>query len=200
MMSQAVNDPLLLDFPDHFETERLLIRAPREGDAPALTEAVLESLDHLRPWMPWAREAPTVEQYVAIVRRGIARWITREDLWMMLIRKNDGRWIGGSGLHRIDWDVPKFEIGYWVRASEQGRGYITEAVRGITAFAFGTLKAERVEIRCDARNTRSAAVAERCGYTLEGTLRRDSRGIDGSLRDTLVFSLIREDWEQWGDG
>lgn len=187
-------NPILLDFPDQFETERLIIRAPRAGDGPALNEAVVESLDHLRPWMPWAKQAPTVEASEEMLRRGVARWAAREDLWMMLIRKADGRWLGGSGLHRMIWDVPQFEIGYWVRASEEGKGYVTEAVCGITAFAFDRLAAERVMIQCDALNTRSAAVAERCGYTFEGRLRRNDRAVTGELRDTLVYSVIRPEW------
>lgn len=193
-MSDGKVNPVLLDFPDHFETERLIIRAPHEDDAPALTEAVNLSLGHLLPWMPWAKEPYTVAQYRARLREGFAAWIKRTDLWMMLIRKEDGLMLGGSGLHRPDWDLPAFEIGYWVRVDEEGKGYVTEAVRGITDFAFGTLKAERVEIRCDSRNTRSAAVAERCDYMLEGTLRHNSRANDGTLRDTLVFSLVRDEW------
>lgn len=192
-MTEPVN-PLLLDFPDSFETERLLIRAPRPGDSPALTEAATESLEHLRPWMPWAAKPPVMEENEKSLRRGAARWLAREDLWLMLIRKADGRWIGGSGLHRMDWSVPQFEIGYWVRVSEQGKGYVSEAVNGITRFAFEALKAERVMIRCDALNTRSAAVAERCGYTFEGKMLHEDRGVDGSLRDTLVYSLIRPEW------
>src|SRR5688572_18270354 len=184
-------NPILLDFPDHFETERLLIRAPRAGDAPAIHAAIQESLDHLSPWMPWARAEETVEELESFLRQMSARFILREDLPLMLWRRGDGLYVGGSGLHRMDWSVPSFEIGYWVRASLEGQGYIGEAVNGITRFAFETLSAERVEIRCDARNVRSANVARRAGYTLDGTLRRDSRATDGGLRDTLVFSKVR---------
>ena len=46
----AEPNPLLLDFPDAIETERLLIRAPRPGDGAALNAATIASLDHLRPW------------------------------------------------------------------------------------------------------------------------------------------------------
>ncbi len=187
--------PILLDLPDQIETERLIIRAPRPGDGPPLAEAVRDSQAHLQPWMPWAQRVASPEEYEALVREGIARWTRREDFWMMLIRKADGRWIGGSGLHDPEWDVPRFEIGYWVRADEEGKGYISEAVRAITDFAFVTLRAERLEIRCDALNRRSRAVAERCGFTLEGRLRRDTRAPGGELRDTLVFGLIRPDWE-----
>lgn len=180
-------DPILLDFPDEFETERLLLRPPRPGDGSAINAAIHESLEELRPWMPWAQQAPSVEESETVARRKAAAWLTREDLMLTLWRKSDGLYVGGSGLHRINWEVPCVEIGYWVRTSLQGQGYITEAVRGITHFAFLHLKAQRIEIRCDARNTRSAAVAGRAGYTLEAQLHNHMRGTDGTLRDTLIF-------------
>lgn len=184
-------NPILLDFPDHFETERLLIRAPRAGDAPPIHAAIQESLVHLQPWMPWARADETVDDLESFLRQMAARFLLREDLPLMLWRKSDGIYVGGSGLHRMDWSVPCFEIGYWVRVSLQGQGYITEAVNGITQFAFNELSAERLEIRCDARNTRSASVAQRTGYTLEGTLRHDTRDPLGNLRNTMIFSKLR---------
>lgn len=187
----TITKPILLDFPDAFETERLIIRAPRAGDGRALNEAVCESLEYLKPWMPWAHHAPSLEESEELVRRGAARWLLREDLWLLLFRKSDGLYVGGSGLHRIDWSVPSFEMGYWVRQSLEGQGYIGEAVAAITGFAFDTLKAERVEIRCDTRNTRSAAVARRAGYTLETTRRHDARDTGGQLRDTYIFGMTQ---------
>jgi RimJ/RimL family protein N-acetyltransferase len=181
---------ILLDFPDHFETERLLLRAPRPGDGQPLNDAICESIDNLRPWMHWAQTLQTVEQTETIVRQAAARFYLREELRLHLFRKSDGLLVGSSGMHHIDWLVPRFEIGYWVRASLEGQGYVTEAVNGITHFAFETLMAQRMEILCDVKNTRSAAVAERCGYRLEARLRRDSRAPDGSIRDTLVFARL----------
>ena len=87
--------------------------------------------------------------------------------------------------------MPRFEIGYWCRTSYAGKGYITEAVNAITAFAFDVLGARRVEIRCDALNLRSRRVAERCGFPLEATLRQFDRSVDGELRDELVFAKLR---------
>ena len=112
---------------------------------------------------------------------------------LLLFRKADGLFVGGSGLHRIDWSVPRFEIGYWVRLSLQGQGYVTEAVNRITIFTFDVLGAQRIEIRCDARNTRSAAVAQRAGYTLEARMRHERRDVYGELCDTLVFAKIAAD-------
>lgn len=186
-------NPLLLDIPDRFETERLIIRAPRAGDGPAGNAAIRESLAELRPWMPWADPAPTVDETEAVYRRGAARWLAREDFPMVLFRKTDGLFVGGSGLHRINWSVPAMEIGYWIRTSLSGHGYVTEAVEGITAFAFETLGAQRIEIRCDSRNRRSAAVADRAGYALEARFHNHLRAVDGSLRDTLVYARFPPD-------
>ena len=185
-----MTDPILLDVPDQFETERLIIRAPRAGDGPAGNAAIHESLAELRPWMPWATSAPTVADTEAVYRRGAVRWLAREDFLMVLFRKADGLFVGGSGLHRIDWSVPAMEIGYWIRSSLSGHGYITEAVEGITTFAFDALGAQRVEIRCDSRNRRSAAVAERAGYVLEARLHNHTCAVDGSLRDTLIYATF----------
>jgi RimJ/RimL family protein N-acetyltransferase len=191
----SIENPIMLDFPDSFETERLIIRAPRAGDGTAVNDAVRESHEHLKPWMPWAQTIPEVEETEEFLRHRAVRWILREDLGMLLFRKSDGLYVGGSGLHRIDWSVPAFEIGYWVRASLEGQGYIIEAVKGITNFGFDLLGAERIEIRCDTRNGRSASVAQRTGYTLEGTLRHNAWANDGTIRDTHVFSMIRPEWE-----
>lgn len=186
--------PILKDFPDHFETQRLLIRAPRPGDGRILYEAVLESVDLLKPWMPWAYHEITLEGEEGVARRMAANFLAREDLPFYLLDKVTGKFIGGSGLHRFNWDVPRFEIGYWVRKSCEGMGYITEATRGITNFAFEWLNAERIEIHMDERNQRSWRVAERLKFKLEGTLRNDARDTSGGLRNTRVYSMLRAEW------
>ncbi len=184
--------PILLDIPDTFESERLIIRAPRPGDGAAINAAVVESLAELRPWMPWAAEKPSVAETEEFARRAAAGWLTRESLTLSLWRKDTGEYVGNSGMHRIDWDVPSVEIGYWLRTSLAGQGYATEATNAITAFAFDTLGAHRVEIHCDERNTRSAAVARRAGFDLEAILRNHRRHhLTLELRNTMVFAKVR---------
>ncbi|WP_438447172.1 GNAT family N-acetyltransferase [Gorillibacterium sp. sgz5001074] len=183
--------PILLNFPDSFESPRLLIRAPREGDGRQVNAAVLESRAELLPWMPWAEHIPTVEDSEANIRRSVAEFIQRSDLRLLLFSKETGDLVGSSGLHRIDWEARKFEIGYWLRTSCGGKGYMLEAVEAITAFAIRELQANRIEIRCDARNLRSSRVAERSGFTLEGILRRETCGVDGALRDSMVYAKVR---------
>jgi RimJ/RimL family protein N-acetyltransferase len=184
--------PILRDFPESFETERLVIRAPLAGDGAEMCAAVAESLTELRPWLPWAAETPTVDGYEANVREARARFILRDDLrFQLYLRSEPGSLVGSSGLHRIDWDAGRFEIGYWARTRFAGQGFMTEAVRGITRFAFSELDANRLEIWCDARNERSAAVARRVGFVHEGTFIDHTRANDGSMATGLCFRMLR---------
>jgi len=182
--------PILTDLPEVLLTERLEIRSPMPGDGPELHAAVGESMGELLPWMAWPREHGTVEDSEASARLARARFVERTELRMHLYLKGTGTLVGSSGLHRIDWGVPKFEIGYWCRTRFAGMGYTPEAVRAIAALAFGALGAKRVEIRCDPSNGPSARVAEKAGFCLEGELRNEALGTDGSPRNTLVYAAI----------
>jgi RimJ/RimL family protein N-acetyltransferase len=184
-------NPILREFPDSFESKRLLIRSPRPGDGEAFNTAVLESWSELQPWMPWATQKPTVAEHEARLRESHAKFMTREDLWLLLFLKDSHTIVGSSGLHVKDWDVPRFEIGYWARTSFAGQGYITEAVLAITDFAFNQIGAQRLEIQCDSLNERSAAVAQRAGYTLECIQRHHHRHhLTGDLRDQMFFARL----------
>src|SRR5262245_66348773 len=101
--------------------------------------------------MPWARQTPTVEESEENVRRAHAKWILREDLRLSMWEKSTTTFIGGVGLHRINWQLPSFEIGYWIRTSSVGKGYATEAANALTRFSFDALNARRVELRCNSK-------------------------------------------------
>jgi RimJ/RimL family protein N-acetyltransferase len=182
------------DVPDALETERLRLRALRSGDGVKLHAAVVESFEALHPWMPWAQQLPTLADIEAFVERSIRGFAERTSLDYLIVDKASETIAGVSGIPRLDWTVPKFEIGYWCRTRFTGRGYITETVRAVTALAFDRLGAQRVEVRCDADNTHSRRVIARCGFHLEGALRADQRAPDGHLRTTLVFSLVPDDY------
>lgn len=173
---------------------RVVVRPYRLEDADELFAAVEESRQHLWPWLPWVTQHQTVEDTRDFILRTQAKWLLREDdLTVGFFEASSGRYLGGSGLHIRGWDVPAFEIGYWIRASAEGHGYVVETVKLLTDFAFTSLDAQRVMIRCDARNARSAAVAERLGFVREALLRNDTRDANGELRSTLVFSLTPDD-------
>jgi RimJ/RimL family protein N-acetyltransferase len=184
-------DPLLLNIPDRILTPRLVLRSPRAGDGAVINEAIVETIEALQRWMPWANPVPGVDDSEIWCRKAQADFIARRQLPLLMFLADGVTFVGSTGIPRLNWHVQAFEIGYWVCKRFEGQGYASEAVNAIASFAFEALKAERVEIRCDARNERSTRVAERCGFQLEGTLRRDERDPSGAVRDTQVFSRIR---------
>lgn len=184
---------ILKDFPDHFETKRLIVRAPCSGDGTVVHEARVETHAQLREWpvvTPWAQTEPLPEESEAYCRRGQAAFLARTDLPMLAFLKADQTFAGCISLHRMDWEVPRFEIGYWLRTSQQKKGLALEAVNGITQFALQELQALRVEIHCNAENHASRNVAERAGFALEGILRNYKRLANGRIADSCVYARL----------
>jgi RimJ/RimL family protein N-acetyltransferase len=186
-------DPLLLDIPHSFFTPRLHLRTFRAGDGPGLYEAVAESQAELRQFLghlPWVAEALTQDSAELRCRRCEAYFFSRADLPYLAFETATGRLVGSFGLHRTDWQVPKTEVGYWLRTSATGQGYASEGVNALVDWAFAHLTAQRVELVTDEANTASRRVAERCGFALEGVLRHAQRASDGSLRNTCVYARL----------
>lgn len=181
--------------PEEIVTERLILRPPREEDAQAINSAIEASRPELETWMEWAPSMRTVDDAVRWVRRIAAARNGPEpqDIPIGMFRRGDGAFLGGTGYHDIDWDVPCMSIGYWMSTPEVGKGYVREAVTALTRVGFSQLGLRRMVITCAATNDRSRRVAEAAGYQLEGRLRNDDRLPNGELRDTLVFSLIDTD-------
>ena len=199
MPNLSNSSPILVPLFEELRGERVLVRPYRETDAAALQEAVAESREHVRPWLPFADDHQTVEESLLFIRRVTAHWLVREDLTLGFFDVHTGRYLGGSGLHPRSWDIPFFEIGYWVRRSAEGNGFVSETVRLLTDYAFEMLHANRVMIRCDARNLRSAAVPRRLGFVEEALLRNEAIAQDGSIRSTLIFALTPDD-PRWPEG
>ena len=179
--------------PDELIGPRVVVRAWRAADAPALFEAVDESRDRLRIWMPWVDNYRTVADAEEYCHRVGVRFDERSDFALGIWHRESGRFLGGTGFHNIDWSVPSFEIGYWIRDGEVGKGYVEEAVRLLVRHAFDKMGARRLALTCDLTNDRSRHIPERIGFVLEGRLRNHMVAETGRLRDTLIFSLIPGD-------
>ena len=182
--------PTLPHIPVLVTTERLELRAPDLSHVAGLTRAVRESLPELQVYMPWATDDYDEQGCEASLRGAMADFITKRDLRYHVFEKATGQLIGSTGLHRIRWDVPRFEVGYWLASARTGNGFTTEAARAMTSLALEQLGAKRVDIRCDDRNLASAAVAVKCGFTLDGVLRNWTVGVDGTVRDERVYSKL----------
>jgi RimJ/RimL family protein N-acetyltransferase len=152
------------------------------------------SLDHLRQWMPWAMHEPSelwvIEERIARFQRD---FLSGEDRTYGIFNLEETEILGGIGLHPTVYPGT-LELGYWLRADQTGQGLATEAAAALTQAAFAQLGAQRIEIRCDPRNLRSARVPERLGFRMEKVLIADTLTPAGELRDTMVWAATAEEF------
>jgi ribosomal-protein-alanine N-acetyltransferase len=178
------------------ETERLFIRLAEAADVPEIIRYYRENREHLQPFSP-----------------AFSSDFLDEGLWLDQVRNRAQEMAAGAGfraflfprtapsgiignLNLTQVHRGAFQscvLGYNLAAGEQGKGYMTEAVRGAVAFAFDTWKLHRVAANYMPRNTRSAAVLERCGFKVEG------RGpvyllINGRWEDHVLTAITNPHW------
>ena len=145
----------------------LVLRRRSLIDDAAFNAAVLADLDHLKVWLPWALQPPSVEETARKGLESAAAWESGEEFGYALTAADDPKQVlGGCGLHgRIGPGI--IEIGYWIASALVGRGVAAQAAAALTRAAFDLPGIEQVEIHCDENNLRSAAVARRLGFTLD---------------------------------
>ena len=178
-----------INFP--ITTSRLLIRPPLVFDAEQVHKAIIETYPGLKCWLSWMQKKPTLLEIKKNLKKAASDFKKAEDLRLHIFDKKTTDFIGASGLHRIDWSVPKFEIAYWCRKKYQKKGYITEAVKTINFLAFKKLGAKRVEILIDEKNIKSKRIPQRLKFKLEGLIKNHSRNPQGKLRNLLLYSKIK---------
>ncbi len=188
--------PILLDIPTQFASERLLLRCYRSGEGAMYYQMLRANWEHLYEFLPTSLIAVQNEEDAEVVlRRLIADWQLRRLFVMGVWEKGTGAYVGETYLANADWDVPCIELGYFVVKSRTGKGFATEAVRATTRFAFEHLRVSKIELQCAADNRPSIHVAERCGFIYEGCLRQRNRKKDGSVVDRLWYGLLRSEWQ-----
>jgi len=182
--------------PTAYTSERLLLRRYRPADAPAYFRMLLENQAHLHEFLPTNLAAAQNEDDIrAVIAWQIERWQNGELFILGLWEKGSGEYVGEVYLANADWEVPCIEVGYFTVQHQGGKGYAVEAARAACRIAFERLGVRRVELQCAADNEKSARVALRCGFTLEGRLRERSHKKDGTPVDRLWFGLLRAEWQ-----
>ncbi|MGH9017660.1 MAG: GNAT family N-acetyltransferase, partial [Acidimicrobiales bacterium] len=183
---QAV-PPELIEFPGH------VLRRMTVLDAPAVSEAATESLDHLEPWMPWATAEGVSPEAQRLRMSGPAwEWAADGDYSFGAFLP-DGRLVAAFGLHRRI-GPGALEMGYWVHAAHVGRGIATAGARALTDAGLAMAGIRRMEIHCDVANVASAAVPARLGYTMVGSEDHvpEAPGEEGRR---LIWVMYEREWK-----
>ncbi len=175
-------------------TKRLVIRCYNPEDAPLLAASITESLEHLKPWMPWAHYEPqeNLQTKIERLRQFRARFDQNQDFIYGIFNPEQTRLLGGTGLHTRVGDAA-LEIGYWIHKDFINQGLATESACALTKVGFEINEVSRMEIHCDPTNFQSAAVPRKLGYTHEATLRKHTHFLDG-WSDSAIWTLFREDY------
>ena len=178
------------------ETDRLVIRCYQPSDAIKLKDAITESLEHLLPWMPWAKNEPEdLEAKINWVRIFRGQFDLGKDYTFGIFDKTENEFIGSTGLHtRAGQDAR--EIGYWIHVKHIHQGFALETVSALTKVAFEIEKLSRLEIHCEADNVRSQNVPKKLGYQLEATLKKRITGANGELKDAMIWTMFKSDYER----
>ena len=174
-------------------TPRLLIRCPQPSDAPALHLAIKQSLDHLSPWMNWANESTSLQERIEFLRKSRGNFDLGIDFGYLIFDLIETILIGSTGLHTRAGDNAR-EIGYWIHKEHINRGYASEVTAALTRVAFEVDHVRRVEIHCSPKNTLSANIPRKLGFTYEATLHNRIKDVNGNMRDTMIWSMFEENY------
>lgn len=147
---------------------------------------------HIGRFMDWPDDHQDVEDTRAFVRHARRAYGRGETIDVMIFYK--GEFVGSVALMNQSTSVKKAEIGYWLAQAYTGRGIITRAARAMLSYAFDVLNMHKVILRCGTENTKSCAVAQRLGFTLDGVdVHAEVRY--GAYIDFNLYRLLVDDWD-----
>jgi RimJ/RimL family protein N-acetyltransferase len=166
----------------------LVLRRWRTEDAAAISVACQDP--EISRWIPVIPQTYGLADAVEFLAEAADEWRAGSSRAFAIVDVRDGL-LGAVTLHGPEGHLA--EIGYWLAPDARGRGIATRAVRLLTRHAFRAEPAlVRIGLRTLRGNDASARVAERCGFTLEGTL-RSLEPVRGAFADVVIYSLLRDE-------
>ena len=145
-------------------------------------------------WLDWVEMTGTVDDTFRFLEAADQDWNDQKQFVYAICHQ--GAFIGLISVINISRRHKRAEIGYWLDTDFSGRGFMAEAVFMLEKELFEN-GFNRITVQTDVLNTKSAAVAKRCGYVLEGVLRQERYSeIQGRFRDTNVFSKLKSDLKE----
>lgn len=169
------------------DAEIELIR-PVPGLAKEVQDALIESYELHRTFLPWATPNPDLQEILKNLEIAATNFDTHEGEYRYFIKRlKDARILGCIGLHIRDLSVPHFEFGYWIRESEQNKGYISRALHLLESHAVNELGAKLLELHTAGTNEASRRVAERAGFQLREVMLADRTLPSGEQDSTYIY-------------
>lgn len=146
---------------------------------------------HIGKYLGWAQNVKSPDDTRAYIQSAKEEFIQGKGAPFNILYQ--GECVGAVGLHVLDKDSRRGEVGYWLGEAYTGKGIITRAVRTLLDYAFTGMNLNRILIRCDVRNTASCGIATRLGFTHEG-MRRQAIYNNNEYCDMNYYALLAQDW------
>lgn len=172
----------------------VMLRPPTSEDYEEWSSLRARSRSFLEPWEPvWQEDDLTRRAFRQRVKRAHEEAEADEAYAFLIFRTQDQALVGGVTLGLIRRGVAQAcTMGYWVGEPHAGQGFMTRAVRTLTAHAFNELHLRRIEAACLPSNERSRRLLERVGFQREGYA-REYLCINGLWQDHLLYGLLAGD-------
>ena len=167
------------------------------GDARALFTLIDADRARLGRWLPWVEDTRTERDSARFIANAADERRRRRSLVLGL--RVRAELVGTVGLHYVEWFDSSAEVGYWIAARAEGRGYVTRATRALLEFAFGVAGLNRIVLRCAVGNERSRCLAGRLGFREEGVM-REAHCVGGQFLDQHLYALLRREFTMPGEG
>ena len=185
-----------MKFEEELIGERIFLERPKATfeQAKEIFALVDVSRETLAPWLAWCDKTKVPEDSYGYLKDWCQGHWEKEEGFAYLIREKETRaFCGVADIFAMSKEDKSWEIGYWLGTPYVGKGYMQEAVKLIEAQAFAN-GIHRIVIQNDTENTRSAKVASRAGYYLDGVLRQNKwSDYKRSFRDTNVWSKLKDE-------
>ena len=191
-------DKSMLELPSKLETARLTIRKYEKGDGKDLFQ-LLETGNNREFLIEHIDEASIVktEKDAEIRIQELSNdWINRTRFVMGIWMKSSGKYIGHIWIEPNKWEVPSFELGWFLERSHQGKGIATEASKAAIRLLFENFDAHKIIVITRDDNTHSSRLTERLGFNKEGHLREHIIKKDGSRVGLIYYGMLKKEWLQ----
>jgi RimJ/RimL family protein N-acetyltransferase len=158
-----------------------------------LFDAVVESIPEVSQYETWCHPGYSRDEAVEYVEQWKKRWRECTAFYFAIKEIKSAAFLGSCGLSDLNRVHKRAGLGFWIRSSQTGQGFATDAARLVTSIGFSDLELERIELEAAVGNVASRRVAEKIGCELEGVLQH-RQILPAGPTDTVMYSLIRPKW------
>lgn len=169
----------------------LLLRTYNADDHKALFDAVNNSRKHLAAWLPWVARTTRPEHSLQFIQQSQEQMHSQQGLPLGIFL--NGNIIGGIGMHDWQHDLKRAQLGYWIAGEHEGKGIIMQCIIPFINYLFDKTDLNKIEIHYSAANTRSAKLASRLGFAIEGIIRQGSIR-NGIIENLVITGILKSEW------